>query len=355
MRPRGQDLARERDARRKPTRVICDDEQRRYRAKSFPPKGLRRCPSPALSQLLSDVPHCLRRCFAPATGWRSQRGPREFHHGLLAKGPETCFEQMRQIIERNDSWIARAQIHFPKRCIPLRSRQLHHPSRTEIERHSRTQSNRRRRRDHCHVSIGRQPEQGLPHPRPEPRKRLALKRKSRLDPRPHYRHIAMPPGPMRRGLRIGHLPLELFVLQPESLVLARQQRPDSRIDLIQIELTPAIVDHRRRTRNPTRFHRGHHLVCGHTLPIESARDYRIEPDPAFAEPRAKSPRLLMADPGKIVINQARTGLPVSNQRNQPERLANDHLASSPPFAQNSKGGERRRSLPPVLHALSGVR
>jgi hypothetical protein len=80
--PRGHDLVRERDARRKSTRVIYDDEQRSYRAKSCPPKGLRRRPAPALSQLLSNVPHCLRRCFALATGRRSQRGPREFHHGL---------------------------------------------------------------------------------------------------------------------------------------------------------------------------------------------------------------------------------------------------------------------------------
>jgi hypothetical protein len=44
-----------------------------------------------LSQLLSNVPHCLRRRFALESGRRSQRGPREFHHGLLvhdyAAGP----------------------------------------------------------------------------------------------------------------------------------------------------------------------------------------------------------------------------------------------------------------------------
>jgi hypothetical protein len=82
--PRGHDLVRERDARRKSTPVIYDDEQRSYRAKSCPPKGLRGRPVPALSHRLSNVPHCLRRCFALVTGRRSQRGPREFHDGLLA-------------------------------------------------------------------------------------------------------------------------------------------------------------------------------------------------------------------------------------------------------------------------------
>src|SRR5580658_7867821 len=81
--PRRQDLVRERGARRKSTRVIYDDEQRSYRAKSCLSLGLRRRPVPALSQLLSNVPHCLRRRFALESGRRSQRGPREFHHGLL--------------------------------------------------------------------------------------------------------------------------------------------------------------------------------------------------------------------------------------------------------------------------------
>jgi hypothetical protein len=109
-RPRGQDLVRERDARRKSTPVIYDDEQRSYRAKSCPLTrsadkgsvlswirstsrlrpwpGLRRRPLPALLHLLSNVPHCLRRCVALETGRRSQRGPREFHHGLLVFGRE---------------------------------------------------------------------------------------------------------------------------------------------------------------------------------------------------------------------------------------------------------------------------
>jgi hypothetical protein len=49
-----QDLVRERGARRKSTPVIYNDAQQSYRGKSCPPFGLRR------------------------------RGPREFHHGLLA-------------------------------------------------------------------------------------------------------------------------------------------------------------------------------------------------------------------------------------------------------------------------------
>jgi VWFA-related protein len=83
VRPRRHDLVRERGARRKSTRVIYDDEQRSYRAKSCLPKGLRRRPVPASSRLLCNVPHCPRRHSSPASGRRSQRGPREFHLGLL--------------------------------------------------------------------------------------------------------------------------------------------------------------------------------------------------------------------------------------------------------------------------------
>jgi hypothetical protein len=82
--PRRHDLVRERGARRTSTRAICDDEQRSCRAKSCLPKGLRRRPVPASSRLLSDVPRRLRRHSSPASGRRSQRGPREFNHGLLA-------------------------------------------------------------------------------------------------------------------------------------------------------------------------------------------------------------------------------------------------------------------------------
>jgi uncharacterized protein (TIGR03437 family) len=83
VRPRRHDLVRKRGARRKSTRVIYDDEQRSYRAKSCLPKGLRRRPVPASSRLLANVPHCPRRHSSPASGRRWQRGPREFHHGLL--------------------------------------------------------------------------------------------------------------------------------------------------------------------------------------------------------------------------------------------------------------------------------
>ena len=154
------------------------------------------------------------------------------------------------------------------------------------------------------MAIRRQLQQRRSHPCPELRKRLALKLKSALYPGPHHGHIATPPGPMRRRLRIGHLPPQFFVVQPEPLVLAGKQRPDFRIDLIQIELTPALIDHRRRARNPTGRHRGHDLARSHALPIEPARDDRVEPDAAFAKPFAQRTRLLMADPGQIVINQA---------------------------------------------------
>jgi Flp pilus assembly protein TadG len=86
VRPRRHDLVRERGARRKSTRVIYDDEQRSYRAKSCLPKGLRRRPVPASSRLLANVPHCPCRHSSPASGRRSQRGPREFHHALPARG-----------------------------------------------------------------------------------------------------------------------------------------------------------------------------------------------------------------------------------------------------------------------------
>jgi hypothetical protein len=43
-----------------------------------------------LSRLLFNVPHCLRRRFSLASGRRSQRGPREFHHGLLALTQLDC-------------------------------------------------------------------------------------------------------------------------------------------------------------------------------------------------------------------------------------------------------------------------
>jgi hypothetical protein len=64
-------------------RAISDDEQRSYRAKSWLPNGLRRRRAIALSQLLSDVRHRLRRCSALLLRRRSQRGPRDFCHGLL--------------------------------------------------------------------------------------------------------------------------------------------------------------------------------------------------------------------------------------------------------------------------------
>jgi hypothetical protein len=66
-------------------RVIYDDAQQSYRAKSCPPKGLRRRPVPALSHRFSNVRHCLRRCSALFPGRRSQRGPREFRPGLLGR------------------------------------------------------------------------------------------------------------------------------------------------------------------------------------------------------------------------------------------------------------------------------
>jgi len=63
-------------------RDISNSEQRSYRVKSLPPAGLRRRRAPASSRPLSNVPHCLRRHSSPASRRRSQRGPREFHHGL---------------------------------------------------------------------------------------------------------------------------------------------------------------------------------------------------------------------------------------------------------------------------------
>ena len=65
-------------------RAISDDEQRSYRAKSWLPKGLRRRRARTSLQLLPDVQHRLRRCASSSLRRRSQRGPRDFCHGLLA-------------------------------------------------------------------------------------------------------------------------------------------------------------------------------------------------------------------------------------------------------------------------------
>ena len=64
--------------------VISDDEQRSYRPKSWLPKGLRRRRAGTLWQLLTDVRHRCRRCASSSHRRRSQRGPRDFCHGLLA-------------------------------------------------------------------------------------------------------------------------------------------------------------------------------------------------------------------------------------------------------------------------------
>ena len=63
--------------------VISDDEQRSYRAKSRLPKGLRRRRARTLLPLLDDVQHRRRRCASSSHRRRSQRGPRDFHPGLL--------------------------------------------------------------------------------------------------------------------------------------------------------------------------------------------------------------------------------------------------------------------------------
>jgi hypothetical protein len=55
--------------------------------------------------------------------------------------------------------------------------------------------------------------------------------------------------------------------------------------------------------------------------------------------------LLMADPGQIVISQARTGLPVSNQSNHPARLANS--AISPRHRLPTRFDGAPAVLPPV--------
>jgi hypothetical protein len=64
--------------------AIADDEQPSYRAKSWLPKGLRRRRARTSWQLLPDVRHRWRRCASSSLRRRSQRGPRDFCHGLLA-------------------------------------------------------------------------------------------------------------------------------------------------------------------------------------------------------------------------------------------------------------------------------
>jgi hypothetical protein len=69
--------------------AISDDEQQSYRAKSWLPKGLRRRRARTSLQLPTDVRHRWRRCASSSLRWRSQRGPRDFCHGLLGM-PEFC-------------------------------------------------------------------------------------------------------------------------------------------------------------------------------------------------------------------------------------------------------------------------
>jgi hypothetical protein len=66
--------------------AIADDEQRSYRAKSWLPKGLRRRRARTSLQLLPDVRHRWCRCASSSLRRGSQRGPRDFCHGLLALG-----------------------------------------------------------------------------------------------------------------------------------------------------------------------------------------------------------------------------------------------------------------------------
>jgi hypothetical protein len=66
--------------------AISGDEQPSYRAKSWLPKGLRRRRARTSWQLLPDVQHRLRRCASSSLRRPSQRGPRDFCHGLLALG-----------------------------------------------------------------------------------------------------------------------------------------------------------------------------------------------------------------------------------------------------------------------------
>jgi hypothetical protein len=68
--------------------VISDDEQRSDRAKSWLPKGLRRQRAMAMSPLLPDVRHRLRRRSSLLLRRRSQRGPPDFSPGLLERLPD---------------------------------------------------------------------------------------------------------------------------------------------------------------------------------------------------------------------------------------------------------------------------
>jgi len=63
--------------------AISDDEQPSYRAKSWLPKGLRRRRARTSLRLLTDVRHRSRRHASSSLRRRSQRGPRDFCHGLL--------------------------------------------------------------------------------------------------------------------------------------------------------------------------------------------------------------------------------------------------------------------------------
>ena len=49
---------------------------------------------------------------------------------------------------------------------------------------------------------------------------------------------------MCRGFRIRGLDLKLFKFETEAFILLREQRPEPRVNGIEIELAPALINHR---------------------------------------------------------------------------------------------------------------
>ena len=130
-------------------RAISDDEQRSNRAKSWLPKRLRRRRARTLLQLLPDVPHRRRRCASSSLRRRSQRGPRDYNHGLLGARPcgalafsttlvaATGFYQERNYRE-SIMWSAPKRSKRRPESVETRTRLIifgsHRPKRVALER-----------------------------------------------------------------------------------------------------------------------------------------------------------------------------------------------------------------------------
>lgn len=167
--------------------------------------------------------------------------------------------------------------------------------------------------------------QGLANARFEPGEGLAREFEPSFDPRGDHHDVTVPPGTVRRGFRIRHVPLQFFVLKAKLLVFNGEKGTDAGVNFIQIEFAPARVDH---GIGVAAAHCSHDLLSRCDLAVQFTRDERVEMNAAGAEPGSEGPGLLPAQRGEIVIKQTRSRLPVANQGDQPARVANPPAMSS---------------------------